>query len=228
MNRSSINLDDLIEELTLKQNLQKHLIKRKAVKRKSNPYKGINNIQNLLEIKKTTLEKSDPRVEKINFLLKNFDFSNAIIEKQETLEKGKVKLVKFVLGLKCNLHHDIFIEKRQLGIFKEGRNPCPECKKVTNSKNSKGVKRTIWNIKSLNKKIEKDQALRKMLNGFDLTEEEIIKLNKGKRNISHVKNILCTEHNQIVEPVIIQHFLNGKIFCPKCKRQGYTNEEVKN
>lgn len=189
-----------------------------AIRNKSHFMRDLS-VYEKFQAKINSYAQEDPRREKLKKLLINCDFSEAVIIRKNSITN--------LTGIKCNLHPYVKIEKKQFGRLLEGANPCPRCKLELRSKVSKGKHRLRWTVDRVRSEVERNAVLQNSLSKFNLSFIKVGALNKGGRNCSHVFEIKCNDHETTVPPILVTHFLNGKVFCPKCpSRSAYTKRQA--
>ncbi len=228
LQRSGMTLKEKEDELANAKSVQDNLVKRTPTQRKANPYKGLTDVVEILNVRLSQSEVPQDQKDKIQLLLNRIDFAEAKII--NSMKNGGSSRIRSVEGMKCRLHPDAEIKAKQLGRLREGANPCPECQRIMRSLAKKGKRQTAWTIEKIKDLINEDKELNNFLrvNQFDVSNIFLTMIKKGGKNCSHISNIVCIKHGQIVEPILINHFQNQKIFCPQCSRGGYSRDEIKN
>jgi len=215
-------LEQIQQIVNLREDLKQTKEIRTGFARKKQLYKNCLTLAEAIKIK-LCHESDDLKIVKLQELLTCLNCEQAEISQQ--LLNGKK--MKFVINLSC-IKHDKSIEgSRQLGRLLEGANPCSKCRSEKASLASKGRTRPKWTTERLHQLLKNEEGnFKNCISHIDFTKAKIIHQRKGNRNIAHVVDLSCRTHQEpILKPLMVAHFLNGFVYCEKC-RTGYTEEKL--
>ena len=216
------SVEQIQQTIILQEKLKTTKSLRTGFMRRKQLYRNCSTLAEAIVIK--LKEESDAcKIAKLKDLLSCLNCEQAEISRQ--LQNGKK--IRTVTNLSC-VKHDLKIEgSRQLGRLLEGANPCPACRSEKASLASKGKKRQKWTTERLHLHLQHaEEGSKKLISHIDFTQAKVIHQRNGNRNIAHVVGLSCLLHQEpILRPVIMQHFLNGTVFCEKCTT-GYSESEL--
>ncbi len=215
-----LSLEEIETRYKIQESLNKNYTKQTIIRRKQ--YSKDKSLKEIIKYKIDNYDFDDERREKLINLIKILNFKDA---KLKTLELNSKK-IKYVTGIKCNLHPKERIGKRQLGRLLEGANPCKECIRIKNSKISKNIIKEPWTIEKVEKLLKKKEY-NDLKKNFDFKNLKIVKIIKGKRNMAHLQGVICKKHKKIVKPILTPHLKNKSIFCSSCpSKNTYSESEI--
>lgn len=215
-------LEQIQQSLVLQEKLKTTISLRTGFTRRKQLYRDCSTLAEAIAIKLKE-ESDDYKIAKLKDLLSCLNCEQAEISRQS--QNGKKR--RIVSNLSC-VKHDLKIEgSRQLGRLLEGANPCPACLSEKASLASKGKTRHKWTTERLHLHLQNaEEDFKKLISYIDFTQAKVTHQRKGNRNSAHVVGLSCLIHQEpILKPMILKHFLNGRVFCEKCAN-GYSESEL--